>query len=606
MKKNLILFLTTLSAALFLQISNSYSASSEWQENQSKGAKTRLIASFYQNEKGEKKLISAIQFKIAPGWKIYGNDSGGIGLPPSIDFEGSTNLSKHEIFWPEATVEEEQIGEESIKYSTYRDELVLPIEIDIKDSAKPTELTANIAYGLCKDVCVPASEGFLLKVSDEPDEEVLQIIQKFFPHKKITDEAVKADFKPNNEGMNVPLVTISIILLAIIGGAILNIMPCVLPVLSIKLISVINHSNAPIQKVRFAFLSTIIGILFCFIVFAFCASLIKLTGNSLGWGLQFQNPYFLIFLTLVLVVFMGNLLGIFEINFDQVLATFLNKKITNNEQKERIFLTNFFSGILAVLLATPCSAPFLGTAISFALSQNFLVILLIFFSIGIGFALPYFVLLFAPSLVRLLPKPGMWMVKIKQLMAGLLAATILWLIYILSHNIGLLGAALIGILSIALLLSIKKIKSYFLKYLAIVLIVAVAFCIPVDIKKNNITLNENDVLWVEFDEAAIYKNIMAGRVVVVDVTADWCLSCKFNKIRVLQDKEVMAKLKVGGIIAIRGDITKPNEEIMNYLHKNGRFAIPFNAVYGPGAKNGILLSEFLTKKELLDAIEKAK
>lgn len=605
MKKNLILFLTTLSAALFLQISNSYSASSEWQENQSKGAKTRLIASFYQNEKGEKKLISAIQFKIASGWKIYGNDSGGIGLPPSIDFEGSTNLSKYEIFWPEATVEEEQIGEESIKYSTYRDELVLPIEIDIKDSAKPTELTANITYGLCKDVCVPASEGFLLKVSDEPDEEVLQIIQKFFPHKKITDEAVKADFKPNNEGMNVPLVTISIILLAIIGGAILNIMPCVLPVLSIKLISVINHSNAPIQKVRFAFLSTIIGILFCFIVFAFCASLIKLTGNSLGWGLQFQNPYFLIFLTLVLVVFMGNLLGIFEINFDQVLATFLNKKITNNEQKERIFLTNFFSGILAVLLATPCSAPFLGTAISFALSQNFLVILLIFFSIGIGFALPYFVLLFAPSLVRLLPKPGIWMVKIKQLMAGLLAATILWLIYILSHNIGLLGAALIGVLSIALLLSIKKIKSYFLKYLAIVIIVAAAFCIPMDLKKN-VTSNENDVLWAEFDEATIYKNIMAGRVVVVDVTADWCLSCKFNKIRVLQDKEVMAKLKVGGIMAMRGDITKPNEEIMNYLHKNGRFAIPFNAVYGPGAKNGILLSEFLTKKELLDAIEKAK
>ena len=605
MKKNLILFLTTLSAALFLQISNSYSASSEWQENQSKGAKTRLIASFYQNEKGEKKLISAIQFKIASGWKIYGNDSGGIGLPPSIDFEGSTNLSKYEIFWPEATVEEEQIGEESIKYSTYRDELVLPIEIDIKDSAKPTELTANITYGLCKDVCVPASEGFLLKVSDEPDEEVLQIIQKFFPHKKITDEAVKADFKPNNEGMNVPLVTISIILLAIIGGAILNIMPCVLPVLSIKLISVINHSNAPIQKVRFAFLSTIIGILFCFIVFAFCASLIKLTGNSLGWGLQFQNPYFLIFLTLVLVVFMGNLLGIFEINFDQVLATFLNKKITNNEQKERIFLTNFFSGILAVLLATPCSAPFLGTAISFALSQNFLVILLIFFSIGIGFALPYFVLLFAPSLVRLLPKPGIWMVKIKQLMAGLLAATILWLFYILSHNIGLLGAALIGVLSIALLLSIKKIKSYFLKYLAIVIIVAAAFCMPMDLKKN-VTSNENDVLWAEFDEATIYKNIMAGRVVVVDITADWCLSCKFNKIRVLQDKEVMAKLKVGGIMAMRGDITKPNEEIMNYLHKNGRFAIPFNAVYGPGAKNGILLSEFLTKKELLDAIEKAK
>ena len=205
------------------------------------------------------------------------------------------------------------------------------------------------------------------------------------------------------------------ILISLIGGAILNIMPCVLPVLSIKLISIINHSNASLARIRFAFVSTIIGILACFMFFAASAAVIKATGNSLGWGLQFQNPYFLIFLIIILAFFTANLLGIFEITFQQFLTNFLNKKIIEGEGKKNIFMPNFLSGVLAVLLATPCSAPFLGTAISFALSQNLEIIFLVFFMIGLGFALPYIILLITPKIVYLLPKPGNWMIHIKQL-----------------------------------------------------------------------------------------------------------------------------------------------------------------------------------------------
>jgi suppressor for copper-sensitivity B len=299
-------------------------------------------------------------------------------------------------------------------------------------------------------------------------------------------------------------------------------------------------------------------------------------------------------------------LYIFEINFDRFLATTLNKKISKEEEKKSIFLPNFLSGILAVLLATPCSAPFLGAAISFALVQSFFVIFLIFFFIGIGFSLPYFVLIFAPKLVYILPRPGNWMIQIKHLMAGLLVATVIWLIYVLSHNIGAFPAFLAGIIAVAIL-ACFKIKIEFFKFLAIAALVISSFLLPMKLQKQQkISKDSYESFWVEFDEAKLHQLIIEGKTVVVDVTADWCLSCKFNKIRVLQDKEVMAKLNGGDIIAMRGDITKPNEKIINFLHKNNRFAIPFNAVYGPKAPDGLLASELLTKRELFELIEKAQ
>jgi suppressor for copper-sensitivity B len=590
---------------LFLQANIAYSASSDWHENQSKGAKTKLVASFYElkDQNGEKKLIAGIHFKLASGWKIYGNGSDGIGLPPKLDFAGSKNYAKHEIIWPEATMEEEKIGKDSIKFYTYKNDVILPIEIDVTKISDATELNLKLEYGLCKDICVPASENFSLKISDAIDVEVLQDIQKFYPSKILAAENTEVT-KPTKRSHFSSLVLI--MLTALIGGAILNIMPCVLPVLSIKLLSVINHSNAPISKIRFAFISTVLGILFCFVVFAFFASIIKFTGNSFGWGLQFQNPYFLIFLVTILILFIGNLLGVFELSFDQVLTTLLNKKISEGEKKKNIFAPNFLSGILAVLLATPCSAPFLGSAISFALVQDFYLIFLIFLFIGLGFASPYIALSIRPQLVNLLPKPGSWMLQTKQLMVGFLAATVIWLIYILSHNIGAMPSFVVGIISLVILFALK-IKSVFAKCFTIAIAVILIFSLPIDLQKRYQSREEfYDQVWSNFDEARIYEYVSQGKVVVIDITADWCITCKFNKIRVLQDKEVMEKLKRGDIIAMRGDITRPNEEIMNFLHKNNRFAIPFNAVYGPNAKTGLLASELLTKDALLEMIEKAR
>ncbi len=589
-------------AALFLQATLANAAISAWKANEDSGAKTRLIASFYENDQGEKKLIAGVEFKLAKDWKIYGQGSENIGMPPALDFSSSKNYSKHQIFWPQADQHEEKIGNEIFKYSSYQNEIILPVEIDLTKFDEESELTLKLDYGICKDVCIPVSESFTVPVPNEIDQNSLALIQKFYPQKIANPTADNSFTSVEYNGASLTYW----ILIAIIGGAILNIMPCVLPILSIKLLSIIDHHDTKISRIRFAFLSTMFGIVLCFLFFAICAALIKFAGNSFGWGLQFQNPYFLIFLIMVLILFIANLLGIFEITFDQFILNLFNKKITKSDNGRNIFIPNFLSGILAVLLATPCSAPILGSAISFALTQNLLDIFLIFGAIGIGFASPYLLLLIAPKLVYLLPKPGKWMLKVKKVLAFLLALTTVWLCHILSHNIGVIPSIAVTILVLLLLLCFE-IKSKFIKYLAFAAVIVAAFAMPRHaVNQMDDSGIPADSVWIKFDEKQIHQLIMEKKVVVVDVTADWCLTCKVNKITVLHDKEVMAKLSDQNIVTMRADITKPDPEVMTFLRKHNRFAIPFNAIYGPNAKNGLLTSELLTKKQLLELIEQAK
>ncbi len=600
MKKIFALFFV----AFFLHINSANAAISNWEENESKSAQTRLLASFYKNQNGDKKLIAAVHFKLEQGWKIYGQSSDGIGMPPSFDFNGSQNYLKHEVIWPQANAEEEKIGNDVLKYSAYRDEVILPINIDFKEGDKPADLTVKVTYGICKDICIPANATIILKVPAEPDQEALSLIQKFYPEKISADNANNAELASGEKNQNRYIALISALILAILGGAILNIMPCVLPILSIKLLSVIDHADAKISRIRFSFFSTICGIILCFLIFAFFAGVIKLLGNSFGWGLQFQNPYFLIFLIVILALFIGNLLGVFEVTSDQFLATILNKKITASEERKNIFIPNFLSGILAVLLATPCSAPLLGSAITFALTQKISIIFLTFFGIGAGFASPYIALLIFPKLVYLLPKPGQWMLKVKKTMAVLLAITVVWLVYILSHNIGMMPAFTIVILAMLLLLCFE-IRFKFLKLLAFVTLLAAIFSLPTHLEKQPRPQEDAGNIWINFDEMRLHQLVTEGKTVVIDVTADWCITCKVNKLTVLSSEELVAKLGSQNIVAMRADITKPDAEVMNFLRKHGRFAIPFNAVYGPHAKSGLLTSELLTKKELLELIDKA-
>lgn len=605
-------FLKTL-LFFFLTLQNSFSASSSSQNHQLSGAKTALIASFYE-QNGVQKLVAGVEFQLQEGWKIYGNDDSTMGMPPEFNFSNSQNYKSHNIFYPQALDGVEKIGIEEIKYKYYKNSTVFPIFIEILDKNQPTKLNLKLSFALCKDVCVPVNQEFNLIVNQEIDKNSIAKIEKFYGQNLVEKnlnssenfseidmsfgDAIKVKKNPNKIYL--------MILLAMLGGLILNIMPCVLPVISIKLISVLKHSGAPISKIRFSFFSTIIGILSCFIVLAFFSYIIQSAGSSLGWGFQFQNPFFLTFLIIILTLFIAELLGIFEISFSQILATFLNKKISEKEMQKNIFMPNFLSGILAVLLATPCSAPFLGSAISFAITQDFLTILLIFIFIGIGFSTPYIILIASPQLINLLPKPGKWMLKIKHLMAGFLLATAVWITFVLSNTIGIFPSLLVSIFAILIFFSLK-IKTKIIKIIFIIILIILSFTLPFDFHERQAKLkNERNSYWQVFDESILQNLISENKIIIVDVTADWCLTCKFNKILVLNDDEIVNKLKSGEVIGLRADITQPDSDAMKFLAKHNRYAIPFNAVYGPRAKNGLLTSEFLNKKQLLELIEKAK
>ncbi|NVK20138.1 MAG: thioredoxin family protein [Methylocystaceae bacterium] len=393
----------------------------------------------------------------------------------------------------------------------------------------------------------------------------------------------------------------SIIGFALLGGLILNLMPCVLPVLSLKVLGLISHGGAQPSVVRLSFLASAVGILFSFMVLAGALIALKTSGAAIGWGIQFQQPLFLIALALIVILFAANMWGLFEINLPGWMSS-----LGARSQSKGIG-GHFLTGAFATLLATPCSAPFLGTAVGFALSQGTFEIIIVFAALGVGLALPYIAIALFPGLATRLPKPGPWMVTLRKILALALIATAVWLLTVLWAQIGLDGTLALGaILSILMIVFALKAK---LKAAHIPLMTALflaAFIVPPLLKQEAPERAEAEKLWIKFDQDKISEHIANGQVVFVDVTAEWCITCQVNKNIVLYQGDAYETLQSDGVIAMKADWTNPNQKIADYLASFKKFAIPFNAVYGPGAPDGIVLPELLSEDDVLDAISKAK
>ena len=393
--------------------------------------------------------------------------------------------------------------------------------------------------------------------------------------------------------------------LALLGGLILNLMPCVLPVLSIKLLSIAEQGGREKRAIRAGFLASAAGILFSFLLLASGAVALKATGMAVGWGIQFQQPLFLSAMALVMALFAYNLMGFFEVP----LPAFLGNLGAAGPDKG--LAGNFATGALATLLATPCSAPFLGTSVGFALSRGALEIYLIFLVLGIGLALPYLLVAVLPRLVSWLPRPGQWMVTLRRVLGLLLAATAVWLLTVLAVQIGTLAALLAGGLLLALGLVLwagpnLRQKHRLATPAAASLLALAALALPSGLPQDTTeSPAAAESAWQPLDEAQIAALVAEGKVVFVDVTADWCITCQVNKKLVL-DSEGIANLLAGeGIVRMRGDWTLPSDEISAYLASFGRYGIPFNAVYGPAAPEGVALPELLTTTAVLAAVSQA-
>jgi suppressor for copper-sensitivity B len=391
---------------------------------------------------------------------------------------------------------------------------------------------------------------------------------------------------------------LAILPLALLGGLILNVMPCVLPVLSIKLLGVAEQSGRSRGAVRLGFVATAIGVLLSFLALAAVMVALKSAGLAVGWGLQFQEPLFLVAMVVLLTLFAANLWGFFEVPLPDWLAGLASAG------EGHVLLGNVATGAFATLLATPCSAPFLGTAIGFALAAGPLEIVTVFLALGLGFAAPYLVIALFPQSVLWLPKPGRWMLTLRRVLGLALAGTALWLLSVLTAQTGWRAALAVGVLMAAAAVALALLRTPRARRVAPAALFALAFVVPVAFSAPPPGRGA-DAFWRPFDRAAIDKLVGEGRVVFVDVTADWCLTCKVNKQLVIETDPVNARLAAPGVVAMRADWTRPSEAIAAYLRGFGRYGIPFDAVYGPRAPQGLALSEILSSNEVLTALSEA-
>ena len=397
-----------------------------------------------------------------------------------------------------------------------------------------------------------------------------------------------------------------------IGGFILNLMPCVLPVISLKIFGFIKQAGQSRQKIFRSGLAFTAGIFAWFIGLALLLIALKAAGRDVTWGgFQFTNAYFVLGLSVVVIVFALNLFGVFEISMPQT-ATRSVLGWTGAQGD----VGSFFQGVFATVLATPCTAPFLGTALGFAFSQSPAVILAMFLAIAAGMSAPYFLLSAQPAWLRFLPQPGPWMLHVKQFMGFLLLATLLFLLYVLGAQRGLDGAiwasCFLLIVAIACWMKgafIVPTASAAKRTASAVVMLVLLIASGVYFIGNKFQSAKIDIAqgqqgdWQRFTPERLQSERDQGHAVFVDFTAAWCLTCKFNEKAVLENSDVRAAFERHGVVKLKADWTNGDPVITKLLQHFGRPGVPLYVLYPGKSEEPIVFPELLTKSILLDKLE---
>ncbi|PYL67728.1 MAG: thiol:disulfide interchange protein [Verrucomicrobia bacterium] len=403
------------------------------------------------------------------------------------------------------------------------------------------------------------------------------------------------------------------LLFGFIGGIILNLMPCVLPVISLKIFGFIQQAGQSRQKILRSGVAFTIGIFAWFIGLALLLIALKATGRDVTWGgFQFTNAYFVLVLSVIVLVFALNLFGVFEISLPQSMTRGL---LSTAERKGD--LGSFFQGVFATVLATPCTAPFLGTALGFAFSQSPAIILSMFVAIAAGMSAPYLLLSAQPAWLRFLPKPGPWMLHVKQFMGFLLLATLLFLLYVLGAQRGLEGAiwasCFLLIISVACWMkgafvlptaSVAK-RSVVLVLMLVLVFASGIYFIGNKFHSANIASADSRLRgdWQAFTPERLQAELEQGRFVFMDFTAAWCLTCKFNEASVLESAEVRQAFQRHGIVKLKADWTNGDPAITKLLQHFGRPGVPLYVLYPGKNEEPIVFPELLTKSMVLEKLE---
>ncbi len=385
------------------------------------------------------------------------------------------------------------------------------------------------------------------------------------------------------------------LLLAFIGGLILNLMPCVFPVLAIKVASLVSLSGSSFSKTLQHALAYVLGIEVSMIALAAIIVTLRSAGIAVGWGFQFQQPAFICIMFILLVAFAINLMGGFEI--------LVSVGIKGNRSG---LSKSFGEGVLSVVLATPCSAPILGSAVGFAFAGDPFEIFAIFIMIGLGLAAPFFLLALSPGWRDKLPKPGMWMIRLKQVLGVGLLATALWLLWVLVRATGWTSLALVliwGALVVAALLYFGRHQFDEKKSVATKIVMAAGLLGIVATLVFPFQTPPPEPLadgWVRWSSAAVDQFKNNDRIIFVDFTADWCITCKVNENGVLKSKAVLDTFEKYKVVKMKGDWTRRDLAITKELSRHRRAGVPLYLVIGEGEQ---VLPELLTESIIIDAIQ---
>ncbi|GAB5072491.1 protein-disulfide reductase DsbD family protein [Citrobacter sedlakii] len=618
-------FRQALICLLFLWLPVSWAAESGWLRSpQNDHASVRVRADT--TAQGETRLL--IDVKLENGWKTYWRSPGEGGIAPSIAWK--ENSPAVNWFWPTPA----RFDVAGITTQGYHQRVTFPLRVQGK---APATLAGVLTLSTCSNVClltdypfsvtpssrdagfahdyaqamgrIPLAQGLTdtLQADARPGELIVTAqrsagwtdpalfldsvgeVDFGKPHIRVDGDTMRAtvpvhdswgEGAPDLRGQPLTLVLADnevaqeseltpgdapaavggglplwqVVLMALAGGLLLNLMPCVLPVLAMKLGSVLLVEDKSRRQVRRQFLASVVGILASFMALALLMTILRLSNQALGWGIQFQNPWFIGVMMLVMLAFSASLFGLFTFRLPASLTTKLATHGGNG------LAGHFWQGAFATLLATPCSAPFLGTAVAVALTASLPTLWGLFLALGVGMSLPWLLVAMRPGLAQRLPRPGRWMNGLRRLLGLMMLGSAIWLATLLLPHLGFSST-------------------------------------PAEKERVN---------WQPLSEQAITDALAQHKRVFIDVTAEWCITCKVNKYNVLTTPSVQEALGQPDVVALRGDWTLPSDEITAFLNARGQVAVPYNQIYGPGLPQGQTLPTLLTRDNLLKTLAEAK
>ncbi|MFT5710635.1 MAG: thiol:disulfide interchange protein [Halioglobus sp.] len=492
------------------------------------------------------------------------------------DASGPVDLS---INFPEAiTHHDEYFGEVNIYYHNADISLDLQRDIDLSNPATLTLTSQGCAdAGLCYP---PQKQHFKLDFANG------SVIEEAAPSSRSGQQKASNLAQEGGDSL------MYMMLLAFMGGVILNLMPCVFPILSLKLLSFARSNDSDRHIHGWVYAG---GVVFSFVVVAAILISLQQAGNALGWGFQLQSPAFVIGLAYLFVAMGLSLSGLIELGQGAM-------GVGSGLADRKGLSGSFFTGVLAVVVASPCTAPFMGTALGFAFTQPPYVALTIFATLGAGMAAPLLLLSHSPGARRLMPKPGPWMETLKQLLAFPLYVTAIWLLWVAGRQTGVntMAIALCGALLLALGLWLWRFEGW-RRGVAIVCVIGAVFVgtgLPLE--------NSQAKASKPWAEEQLNDARGSNQAVFVNVTADWCITCIVNERAALHNDEVSAAFKKHGVAYMVADWTHYNPKIGEYLQKYGRNGIPFYIVYpADQSRNPIILPQILTTSVVLKALASA-